>query len=91
MYIERLVDLSHWYLLKARITLSVEACEENFSSIDAGQKQLALALQDQLRDLGDTISSEHALSEQISDLREVKATVRERLQVTESSLTEASS
>ena len=35
------------------------------------------------------ISSEHALAEQISDLREVRATVRERLQATESSLADA--
>ena len=46
-------------------------------------------MQDQLRALNGTISSEHALSEQISDLREVRATVRERLQATESSLVDA--
>ena len=82
-------DLSHLYSLEARITLSVETCEENYTSIESGQKQLALALQDQLRALDCNISSEHALAEQISDLREVRATIRERLQATESSLTDA--
>ena len=53
------------------------------------QKQLALAMQDQLRALSGNIFTEHALSEQISDLREVKATIRERLQTTESSLADA--
>ena len=82
-------DLSHLYSLEARITLSVETCEENYTSIESGQKQLALALQDQLRALDCNISSEHALAEQISDLREVRATVKERLQATESSLADA--
>ena len=57
--------------------------------METGQKQLALAVQDQLRALSGNIFSEHALSEQISDLREVRATVRERLQATESSLADA--
>lgn len=46
-------------------------------------------MQDQLGALSGNILSEHALSEQISDLREVRATVRERLQATESSLADA--
>lgn len=46
-------------------------------------------MQDQLRAFGSEISSGQALSEQISDLREVKATVRERLQATETSLIDA--
>ena len=58
-------------------------------SVGAEQKQLALAMQDQLRALSGNIFTEHALSEQISDLREVKATIRERLQITESSLADA--
>ena len=82
-------DLSQLYSLEDRITLSVETCEENYTSVESGQRQLALALQDQLRTLGCNISSEHALTEQISDLREVRATVRERLQATESSLADA--
>ena len=75
--------------MQFRITLSVEACEENSSSIEAGQRQLALAMQDQIRALSGNIFSEHALSEQISDLREARATIRERLQATENSLTDA--
>ena len=82
-------DLSRLYSPEARITLSVETCEENYTSIGSGQKQLALALQDQLRALDCNVSSGHALAEQISDLREVRATVRERLQATESSLADA--
>ena len=46
-------------------------------------------MQDQIRALNGNIFSEHALSEQISDLREARATIRERLQATESSLTDA--
>lgn len=68
------------------IVRSVEACEESSNSVEAGQKQLALAVQDQLRALSGNIFSEHALSEQIKDLREVRATIRERLQAAESSL-----
>ena len=71
------------------MTLSVEACEESFTSIEAGQKQHVLAIQDQIRALSGNILSEHALSEQIIDLREMRATVRERLQATESSLKDA--
>ena len=82
-------DLWHLYSLEARISLSVESCEESHNSIESGQKQLALALRDQLRALDCSISSEHALTEQISDLREVRATYRERLLATESSLADA--
>ena len=57
--------------------------------MERGQKQLALAMQDQFRALSGNISSEQVLSEQISDLREVRATARERLQATESSLADA--
>lgn len=57
--------------------------------MEAGQKQLALAVQDQFRALSCNILSEHTLSEQISNLREIRATVRERLQAAESSLAEA--
>ena len=57
--------------------------------MERGQKQLVLAMQDQFRALSGNISSEHALSEQISDLREVRATARERLHATESSLADA--
>ncbi|CAD6563524.1 MAG: hypothetical protein ASARMPRED_000013 [Alectoria sarmentosa] len=71
------------------IARSVEACKETSNSMGAGQRQLALAMEDQLRALSGKILSEHALSEQISDLREVRATVRERLQATESSLADA--
>ena len=46
-------------------------------------------MQDQLHALGGNLSSEHALSEQINDLREVRATVRERLHATETSLADA--
>ncbi len=46
-------------------------------------------MQDQFRALSGNISSEHALSAQINDLREVRTTVRERLQATESSLADA--
>ena len=46
-------------------------------------------MQDQFRALSGNILSEQALSQQISDLREVRATVRERLQASENSLTGA--
>ena len=46
-------------------------------------------MQEQLRALSGRIVSEHALSEQISDLREVRATIRAQLHTTESSLADA--
>ncbi len=46
-------------------------------------------MQEQLRALSGSIVSEHALSEQISDLREVRATIRAQLHATESSLADA--
>lgn len=57
--------------------------------METEQKQLGLAMQEQFRALSGNLFSEHALSEQISSLREVKATFRERLQATESSLADA--
>ena len=48
-----------------------------------------VTLQDQLRALSNNIVSERTLSGQIGDLREVRATIRERLQATETSLVDA--
>ena len=58
--------------------------------MEATQKKFMMAVHDQLRALDGNISTENAaLSAQINDLREVRATIRERLQATESSLADA--
>ena len=46
-------------------------------------------MQEQLRALSSNLSAEQNLSEQVMELREVKATLRERLQATETALREA--
>ena len=46
-------------------------------------------MQEQLHALGKNLTAEQNLSEQVMDLREVKATLRERLQATEAALREA--
>ena len=46
-------------------------------------------MQEQLRALSTNLTAEHNLSEQLMDLREVKATLRERLEATETALREA--
>ena len=46
-------------------------------------------MQEQLRALSSNLTAEQNLSEQVMDLREVKATLRERLQATETALREA--
>lgn len=72
-----------------RITRSVEACDHNTSMMESGHQQLAQSVQNELQALSSNIVTEHTLSEQIIDLREMRATVRERLHSTEVSLRDA--
>lgn len=55
----------------------------------AGQQDFVLGFHERLQALSASIATEHALTERLTDLREVKATFRERLQSTETALTEA--
>lgn len=72
-----------------RITRSVEACDHNTSMMESGHQQLAQSVQNELQALSSNIVTEHTLSEQIKDLREMRATVRERLHSTEVLLRDA--
>lgn len=71
------------------VTRSIEACGRSATATEAGHQQLALSMQDQLQALNVNIITEHTLSEQINDLREVKAEVRGRLQAAETALRDA--
>lgn len=54
--------------------------------VEAGHQQLALSMHNGFKDLSSNIVSEHTLSEQIMDLREMRATIREQLNSTETNL-----
>ena len=56
---------------------------------EAGHQQLASLMEEQLRDLRSNLTFDTTFSEQVMDLREVKATLRERLQGTDSALRDA--
>lgn len=53
------------------------------------QRNMSLDLQQQLQALKSSVKAETTLNEQLVEVREMKATVRERLQMTESALVEA--
>lgn len=53
------------------------------------QSKMSLDLQHQLHELVSSIKAEKTLSEQLMEVREMKATVKERLQITERALIEA--
>ena len=57
--------------------------------METGHQQLASLMQEQLQALGTNLTAENNLSEQVMDLREVKATLSERLQATDSALRDA--
>lgn len=73
-------------LIRRSITRSVEACNHNTSITESGHQQLALSVEKELQALGSNITTKHTLSEEIMDLREMRATVRERLHSTETAL-----
>lgn len=56
---------------------------------EAGHRQLSVSMQSQLQALGDNIMTEHTLTEQVMDLREIKASLRERVSATDSALRDA--
>ena len=76
-------------LTQTRITGSVQACERAITKNGAHQKSFASEVQERLQALSTSIAGEHVLNERVTDLREVKATLKERLQVTEAALAEA--
>lgn len=71
------------------LTKSMHYCESISKTTKEGQQRLSLDVEKQLCNLSDNINLKHALGEQLMDLREVKATIRERLLATEASLVEA--
>lgn len=73
-------------LNQGSITRCVEACDHNTSIMESRHQQRALSVKHELQALGSNIVTEHTLSEQILDLREIRATVRERLHLTETAL-----
>lgn len=76
-------------LTQPSITRSFQGCQKTLTYAGAGQQDFALEFHKQLQALSASIATEHALTERLTDLREVKATFRERLQSTETALTEA--
>lgn len=54
--------------------------------MESGHQQLALLVQKELQALSSSVATKHTLSEEIMDLREMRATVRERLHSTETAL-----
>lgn len=68
---------------------SMHYCESTSTITKEGQQRLSSDVQKQLSNLSDNINVKHAVGEQLMDLREVKATIRERLLATEASLVEA--
>lgn len=68
---------------------SMHHCESTSRITKEGQERLFSDVQNRLSNLRDNINVKHALGEQLMDLREVKATIRERLLATEASLVEA--
>ena len=62
---------------------------DNASMIKQQQEQLRLSMTDQLTALSDSINTEHTLSEQINDLREIRATLKEQLHGTDTELQKA--
>ncbi|KAK4696962.1 hypothetical protein P7C71_g1023, partial [Lecanoromycetidae sp. Uapishka_2] len=71
------------------ITRSIEACEHSTTVTEAGHQELTILMKNQLQKLSDNIMTEHRLSEQVLDLREMKATLRERVSAADNALANA--
>lgn len=56
---------------------------------EAGHQHLTISMNTQLQALGDNIIAEHTLSEQVMDLREIKAILRERVSESDKALKDA--
>ena len=76
-------------LIHPRLTGSLRACEQTVADTGASQKEFASDFQDRLQALSASITTEHAFTERVMELNEMKATFRERLQATETALGEA--
>ena len=66
----------------------MEHCGRTSESTQELQRKCSTKVQHQLHDLTTLVSAGHAGAQQVMDLREAKATIRERLQATETSLAE---
>lgn len=68
------------------LTESIQKCGSTTTLTNEGQQHHFSEIQRMISNLHDTINVKDALGEQLMDLREVKATIRERLQAAEASL-----
>lgn len=68
------------------LTESIQKCGSTTHMTNEGQQHHFSEIQRMISNLNDTINVKDALGEQLMDLREVKATIRERLQAAEASL-----
>ena len=75
-------------LTRLRVTGSVQACEQAVTTAGTHQQGFASEFQERLQVLSANIAGEHVWTERVTDLREVKATLKERLQATEATLAE---
>ena len=73
-------------LILHSLTESIQKCGSTVTMTIEGQEQQFSELQKMITNLNDTINVKDALGEQLMNLREVKATIRERLQAAEASL-----
>ncbi|MCJ1386521.1 nuclear mitotic apparatus protein 1 [Xylographa soralifera] len=71
------------------LNVAIQQLAETSESTCSKQVKLNRHIQKQLDHLKTSIKTEQSLSEQILDLREIKATMKERLQASETSLAEA--
>lgn len=71
------------------LTQSMQSCSRTSEMTRDCQRNMSLDLQQQLQALKSSVEAEKTLNEQLVEVREMKATVRERLQMTESALVEA--
>ena len=76
-------------LIAESITESVQASRDDIKFIHSERHRFEVELQQQLKALETDIKTEQTLTEQVTDLREIKATIRERLQASDESLVEA--
>lgn len=74
---------------KSSLIKLMQSCESTSVATSQGQQQIFIELKRQFTNLNDNINIKHNQDEQIMSLREVQATMRERLKATETSLVEA--
>lgn len=70
------------------LTQSMLSCGRSSELTIENQKKFSLELQQQLEELKSNVKAEGVLNQQLMDTREMKATIKERLQMTEKALVE---